>query len=60
MADMDTYADEPRQYEGTYSISTRDESRYRSGYLITSELASAVYKHHYIRYPSLTQRANLD
>ena len=60
MADMDTYADEPRQYEGTYRTSTRDESRYRRGYQNTSELASTVYKHHYIRYPSTTQRADLD
>lgn len=59
MADMDTYADEPRQYEGTYRISTREESRYRFGYQNTSELASTAYKHHNIRYPGVTQHADI-
>ena len=60
MADMDTYADEPRQYEGTYRISTRDDSRYGFGYQDTSELATIAYKHHYSRYLSYTQCADLN
>lgn len=54
MADLDTYNDEPRQYDGKQAFSNARDTgeNYGYGYQIHSELATSPAKHHDARYLS--------
>lgn len=60
MADLDTYNDEPRQYEGKQALNTRDTGEnYTYEHQDYSELASIHTKHHHGRYPSSTRKGRV-